>query len=404
VGRRSETGGVRPAGDRIEVRFTWHGKELRPTLPLKPNAANLAHARRLRERQILPEIAAGTFDLARHFPDYKFRTKHQPAPAEGDRSFRKWCETWAALSARSLEHSTLAVYKRHLEAYWTSAWGDLMPRRITHEMVLARLAELATERVDEASGKVLPALSGKTQNNILIPLRGVFALIVKAGGSDPTAGVDNIELQDPEPDPFTAEEVEIILAEMRRLEGEDLADYFEFAFFAGPRASEQIALRWSDVDLRTHTVKIRRARVMAKDKENTKTNVKRMVELNLRAAAVIERQRARTALQPHGMVFATAGEPGKPWHDEQLQWKAWVRVLRKCGVRYRAPKEARDTSVTLALQAGADPYWVASQHGHNVTTMLKDYARWIPKADCGRNLAAVNQALGAGPDSAVKAQ
>ena len=67
MGRRSETGGVKAAGDRIEVRFTWQGKELRPTLPLKPNAANLAHARRLRERQILPEIAAGTFELERHF-------------------------------------------------------------------------------------------------------------------------------------------------------------------------------------------------------------------------------------------------------------------------------------------------------------------------------------------------
>jgi hypothetical protein len=37
--------------------------------------------------------------------------------------------------------------------------------------------------------------------------------------------------------------------------------------------------------------------------------------------------------------------------------------------------------------------------------MLKDYAKWIPKADRGRNLAAVNLALKDGrSDSAVEAQ
>jgi len=145
---------------------------------------------------------------------------------------------------------------------------------------------------------------------------------------------------------------------------------------------------------------------MAKDKDRTKTYVERQVELNSRAAAVIDRQKARTMAQPHGLVFATAHKLDKPWHDGLTQWKTWVRVLRKCGVRYRAPKECRDTSVTLALLAGADVYWVAAQHGHSVTTMMRDYAAWIPKGDRGRNLRAVNQAL-EGPaqsDSAVQAQ
>jgi len=61
----------------------------------------------------------------------------------------------------------------------------------------------------------------------------------------------------------------------------------------------------------------------------------------------------------------------------------------------------------MALQAGADPYYVAAQHGHSLQTMMKDYAAFIPKGDRGRNLAAINAALGnAGnrPDSAVEAQ
>ncbi len=46
--------------------------------------------------------------------------------------------------------------------------------------------------------------------------------------------------------------------------------------------------------------------------------------------------------------------------------------------------------MTLALQAGADPVWVAKQHGHSLTVMMRDYAKWIPGADRGRNLAVLN--------------
>ena len=74
-------------------------------------------------------------------------------------------------------------------------------------------------------------LSRKSQNNILIPLRGVFRLISKIlpGFKDPTDGVENMKAQAPAPDPFTLEEVELILAALRRISVE-VADFYEFAF------------------------------------------------------------------------------------------------------------------------------------------------------------------------------
>lgn len=400
MGRKSETGGVTPLGDRIQVRFSWRGKELRPTLDMKPTAANLKHAKRIRD-SVISDIKAGAFNLAEYFPDYKFSEKHAADPIS--RTFREWAELWGELSARSLEDSTLRIYKRHLAAYWTAEFGDDMPRKISHERVLKRLAHLASERIDENTGKIIKPLARKTQNNIMIPLRGVFELICKADTllRDPTAGIDNLKVQKGNPDPFTPDEVEVILANLRDNHGEPLSDYFEFAFFAGLRPSEQIALLWQDVDLRTGTIKVRRARVMAKDKERTKTSYEREVELNGRALAVVERQRARTQLKGDHVFRNPA--TGKPWNDEQEQRREWVIALRSAKIRYRPPKECRDTSVTMALMAGADPLWVARQHGHSVQVMLKDYAGWIPKADKGRNLNAVNSALGI-VDSAVEPQ
>ena len=400
MGRKSETGGVTPLGGRIQVRFSWRGKELRPTLDIKPTAANLKHARRIREA-VVADIKAGVFNLAEYFPDYKFAEKHT-ADALG-RAFRQWADLWVELSARNLEDSTLRIYKRHLAAYWTAAFGDDMPKAITHERVLRHLARLATEHLDERTGKLVKPLSRKTQNNILIPLRGVFELACKSDPHlrNPTDGIDNLKVQKAQPDPFEPEEVEVILAALRERFGDEYADYFEFACFAGPRPSEQIALLWQDVDLRSSVVKVRRARVMAKDKERTKTAYEREVELNARALAVIERQRARTQLKGDH-VFRNPST-GRPWNDEQEQRKVWVIALRTAKIRYRPPKECRDTSVTVALMAGADPLWVAKQHGHSVTVMMKDYARWIPKADRGRNLETLNRALGV-VDSAVKPQ
>lgn len=397
MGRKSQTGGVTPLGDRIQIRFTWNGKELRPTLDIKPTAANMKHAARIREA-VVQDINAGTFNLAEYFPDYKFADRHRSDA--GSRTFKEWADLWGKLSVRDLEDSTLRIYKRHLDAYWISAFGEMMPKQITHEKVLIRMAALASER--EENGKLRKPLSRKTQNNIMIPLRGVFEMICRSDHNlrNPTDGIENLKVQKSPPDPFAPDEVAEILAVLRRNHGETLADYFEFAFFAGLRSSEQIALLWNDVDMRSKTIKVHRARVLSKDKERTKTNVEREVELNARAFAVIERQRARTQLKGDHVFRNPA--TGKPWNDEQEQRREWVIALRTAKVRYRPPKECRDTSVTMALMAGANPVWVANQHGHSVQVMMKDYAKWIPKADRGENLAAVDRALGFRSKSAVE--
>lgn len=77
----------------------------------------------------------------------------------------------------------------------------------------------------------------------------------------------------------------------------------------------------------------------------------------------------------------------------EMATAVWTPVLKLAGIRHRAPKECRDTSVTLALMAGANPMWVAAQHGHSVQVMMRDYAKWLPSADKGVNLAAVNGSI-----------
>lgn len=340
MGRRAEAGGVRPSRDRIEVRFMWQGKQIAPTLDLRPTASNLKHAARVRDK-VVQEIERGTFKFKDFFPDYRHADKLQPPSEEAQRTLTAWADTWYLLAARSVEFSTLAIYQRHMKAYWFSVFGHMRPEHITHCMVLERLALLAQDRFDEETGKVHKALGRKTQNNIMIPLRGVFNLVCKPPSAiaNPADGIDNLKTQKAKPDPFSPQEVEEILTTIRHQWGDEFHDYFEFSIFAGLRSSEQIALMWQDVDLRNGRVLVHRARVMGKDKERTKTHVEREVELNARALGALERQQARTQAIGKEVFYNPA--TGRAYADEQKQLQVWTRTLRDCQVRYRPPKECR---------------------------------------------------------------
>jgi integrase len=229
--------GVRPMGDGIEVRFQVDGQTYRPRLPLRATAANLRHAGKVRE-QVMRDIAAGTFHILDHFPNYRLASKLQGELPTRHRTIAQWFEVWADVSRRNLEHSTLAIYKRHMAAYWLPVFGHLKPGQVTNEMILRRLAAL-DRGID---GHI--ALSRKTQNNIMVPLRGVFKMASRApgAGANPCAGIDNLKVQHPAPDPFTQEEVDLALVRVLALNGEAWRDWFEFAAYAGLRTSEQTAL------------------------------------------------------------------------------------------------------------------------------------------------------------------
>jgi hypothetical protein len=77
LGRRSTTGGVRAAGNRIELYFRFQGKKARPTLERMPTEPNLRAARRYVD-DIERRIRQGTFDIAKEFPTYKGLARFVP--------------------------------------------------------------------------------------------------------------------------------------------------------------------------------------------------------------------------------------------------------------------------------------------------------------------------------------
>jgi integrase len=59
-----------------------------------------------------------------------------------------------------------------------------------------------------------------------------------------------VKLQKKQSDPLTLEEVELVLGHIIKHFPPTIFSCFELAFFTGLRTSEQIALRWEDVDFK----------------------------------------------------------------------------------------------------------------------------------------------------------
>jgi integrase len=372
VGRAG--GGVKPHGKGIQLTIYYRGERLRPTLPVPPTAGNLKYANRLLS-EIRSKIRVGAFDPADYFPEYRGLPKLGASSAQ---TFDHYVDTFLAAGKARLSPSTLDVYRKVLKGFWLPRFEGRGINTIRHSEITLVMGET-------------PWKSLKTYNNWLSCLRRVFAL-AKADGlkTDPTDGIAFAKPQRAEPDPFSREEADKIIAWFRARES-TYADYFEFAFYAGMRPSEQIAVLWDDCDLTANVITVRRARVVGVDRAATKTSVSRQVELSGRAVGALRRQQSRSRVA--GKHVWLNPYTGKRFADEQSQWKAWGSALKALGLRYRVPYQTRHTCATIMLMAGANPAWCAKQLGHSPEMFWRVYSKWIEGADRGKELAKVEHFL-----------
>jgi Site-specific recombinase XerD len=358
--------GVEARGNSIRIRFNYRGRRSE-TLKLEPSTANLSYVNKLRG-EILRKIEIGTFSYAEYFPESKFATKDKPKA----QTFKKLSEVM--LETSDIATSTRYGYRKSLKRYAWPAFGETPVDQISELDIL----------------KALAGVKGKTRNNTLLPIRRTFALAKLK--DDPTAEINYVRHQTPDPDPFEPEEVEAILNKMRELYGEEVENYFGVGFFTGARPSEAIAALWGDISLKDQSWHISRAKVL-KEEKGTKTHKARDHELSSRAMYYVEKQRAKTQLR--GATVFLDPVTGKPYNDDKPpRERYWRPVLTLLKMRYREPYQMRHTYITMAIMAGANPVYVARQAGNSPRVIFKHYAKWIEGADRSRERQKIEHALG----------
>lgn len=242
------------------------------------------------------------------------------------------------------------------------AFGDFLLRNITATQIKVWISGLL--------------ISPKRIKNVLVPLKGALRSAFQDGiiQRDVSAQIPSLAHRTKEPEPFTRQEINLILehsfGQTRNL--------FQFAFFSGLRTSELIALEWGDVDFQRGVIRVQRASVRKIVKTTKTKSGERAVKLLSPALAALSAQKDFTFLA-HGRVFHNP-QTSSPWEtDGQIRKTAWIPILRAANVPYRNPYQTRHTYASMLLSAGEDPMWVAHQMGHADWGMIrKTYGRWIP--------------------------
>lgn len=352
---------VKVRGGSLYLDFYYQGIRQRPSLKLADTKANRLHAERLYSA-IEHEISIGTFDFAKHFPNSK---KAIVLNNNSNKTISTALDDYMRSAQRHLEKSTIKGYNSAIEYYLKPSFGHIKLSELTASDIKVWINSLT--------------ISAKRINNVLIPLRTIFAdayaeeLIDK----NPMLRVKNLPVKTEEPNPLTPSEIEAILKELPE-EGKNL---IQFALWSGLRTSELIALEWGDVDFKAGLVRVRRAIVNKNTKQPKTKSGERDVKLFPPSLEALINQKQFT-FSTGGKVFSNPNT-NKPWEtDAQIRRTLWIPALKKAGVEYRNPYQTRHTYASTLLSAGEPPMWVANQMGHKDWAMIRRvYGRWIPEVD-----------------------
>ena len=388
MGRKSIRGGVCSLGsDRIQFDFEFDGVRYRPTLKRSPTAANLKRARK-QPAEIRQRIAAGTFVFPEEFPDYRF-IKNVAAPQKRRTCDQVFDEFILACESRVAKKDLAFVTGRGYAKLLTQIWRPEIGPRIFDEIRYSELAKIAN------------AWSKKTYNNAISVVRCAFDYGYRDHPEkhNPASGLTCLRMTKKDRAavaPFTIQEAETLIARLHADWGEAIGNYDEFRFFTGLRPSEQIALLITDYDARRAVLSVTKARVLRRDKDRTKNQEDRDVELCPRALEVLKRQLAlrqeyvAAGKIRHQHLFFL--EDGRPVSDPEITRWRWSESIKALNIRRRGPYHARHSSVTWQLMLGKNLLWVAKQHGHSVEVMLRMYAAWLDGAT-DSDIHAIKQAM-----------
>ena len=165
---------------------------------------------------------------------------------------------------------------------------------------------------------------------------------------------------------------------------------FYLALFTGMRRSELLALRWCDVDLllcQAHITRtlhhLRTGEIVIRVPKSTKG--RRMVSLSPSTALLLQEHRDKqeaqgamlgVPLKDDDLVFSDL--EGKPLLPDTIT-HAWVKLVRRTGLKGIRLHDARHTHASLMLKQGVHPKIVQERLGHaSIQITLDTYSHVTP--------------------------
>lgn len=361
--------------------FRYNGKRRREQTALEDSPANRKRLMKLAKR-IEVAIKAGTFSESQFFSSddkkissvmfssgdvahHKFRHSNRPICTDTIRSFfNQWREEMSPTWRRTYIDTIDTTFHCHVFPFFgeEKRVGD-----ITKEDIYAFRAHLAKGQPDKNR---IPSPS--TVNRTLKLLR--MMLNEAADRYDfrsSFSGVKLLKERKSHIDPFTLDEVKLILKHVRK----DMRNYFLVRFFTGMRSGEANGLKWKYIDFERRQILIRETYVNGEMEYTKNDGSQREIDMSQHIYEALKDQYEVTG--KNEFVFCT--RHGNPLDNRNIVNRVWKPLLRYLELPYRRPYTMRHTAATLWLAAGENPEWIARQMGHTTTEMLfRIYSRYVP--------------------------
>jgi len=195
--------------------------------------------------------------------------------------------------------------------------------------------------------------------------------------------------------------------EMRVMNESDIHIFLEYAkgtpyyalfytsLFTGMRRAELLALRWSDIDLSLCQLSVTRSMQYANDADSQKrisfkepktSKSRRLIALSPSTAIVLKEHKEKQnelresldypASSDNDLVFSHYD--GSPLLPNSIT-HAWIKLVRRCGLKGIRLHDARHTHASLLLKQGVHPKIVQERLGHgSIQITLDTYSHVAP--------------------------
>lgn len=372
------------------IDFRFKGIRCREQTALTDTPANRKKVQKVLER-IEAEIAAGTFDYPSVFPGSKNAEKFEvtaPPPSQtqvnqavvnaigqnragvaGTPLVRDFVETWFTEKEVEWRRSHKKTIRSDLDSRIIPHWGDWEVGRITKSDLLAYRADLAKV---QARGKE-SMLSNRRINKILNLLRQIINEAAdRFDFRTPFQNIKQLKVKRTDVDPFTLEEVKMILATVRP----DFRSYYTMRFFTGMRSGEADGLKWKYVDFEKRLILVRETFVLGEDEYTKNDSSQRDIQMS---QVVYDALKAQEKVTKGKCEYVFCTRNFNPLDNKNVTNRVWYPLLRYLGLKPRRAYQTRHTAATLWLASGESPEWIAMQMGHSTTEMLfRVYSRFVP--------------------------
>jgi len=264
---------------------------------------------------------------------------------------------------------------------WHPRKNVVHARNVLNAYLLPDLGELPLGAVEPAHLRAVQRkmlARGLAVNTCKGALQSVWASLWKAARTEGlVTGKPHSELSwpksEPEPDPFTADERDAIIAWFQRHQPQHMP-LVGSVWLAGMRPSEACGLRWGDIDLDTGDLTIARAIASGEQTRGKTKKSLRQIRVSPRLLKIYRDAKPSWA---EGSALCAKSRFGRPVDSATFGRVHFTACCEALNLRYRGFYHGRHTFISLALMDGANPVEISAFCAVTLATMQRHYWKYM---------------------------